>query len=163
MYAFEILSSLFMLVCSVLGIVCALIFLSVVIIDRQCRTMTTLLVLNSVIAGFVLNTVYTSQAFYQLTNDGNDKLCEFRGFLLHGTCGLLYHTFCIQALYRLVVTLPVRQQYLRSKHVIIFIVLLQWLISSTFGLPILLNGQIKYQAGSRICQVNRFKIYILYF
>jgi len=62
-------------------------------------------------------------------------------------------------LYRLFATMPTqRQQYLRSKHTTLFIVVIQWLISLTFGLPILLNGQIKYQAGSRICQVDRFEI-----
>jgi hypothetical protein len=161
MDVFEILSSLFMLLCSVSGIICTLIFISVIIIDRQCRTMTALLVFNSIIAGFIVNIVYACQALYQLVSDEEDKLCVFRGFLLHITCGLLYHTFCVQALYRLVVTMPVQQQYLRSKPVVLFIVLLQWLISLTFGLPILLNGQIKYQAGSRICQVEIFVLYFL--
>jgi hypothetical protein len=158
MDAFGILSSLFMFLCSVFGIVCALIFISVVIIYRQCRTMTTLLVLNSIIAGFVANIVYACQALYQLISDENDKLCVFRGFLLHDTCGLLYHTFCVQALYRLSATTSAQERYFRSKRVIMYIVLLQWLISLNFGLPILLNGQIKYQAGSRICQVDRFEI-----
>lgn len=156
MNAFEILSSLFMLICSLLGIICTIIFISVVIIDRQCRTMTTLLVLNSIIAGLVVNIVYTCQSIYQLITDEEDQLCAFRGFLLHSTCGLLYHTFCVQALYRLFATMPTRQRYLRSKSVTIFIVILQWLISLTFALPIYLNNQIKYQAGSRICQVDKF-------
>jgi hypothetical protein len=43
-----------------------------------------------------------------------------------------------------------------------FILLFQWLICLTFGLRILLTGRIKFQVGSRICQVDRFKIYILY-
>jgi hypothetical protein len=159
MDVFEILSSLFMLLCSVFGIICVFIFISVIIIDRQCRTMTTLLVLNSIIAGFVINTVYTCQAVYQLVCDQEDKLCVFRGFLLHAGCGLVYHTFCVQALYRLFVTMPVQQQYLRSKNLVLFIVLLQWLISLTFALPILLNGQIKYHVNSRICQVEMFVSY----
>jgi hypothetical protein len=161
MHPFEILSSLFILFCSILGIVCTLIFIRVVIIDRQCRTMTTLLVLNSIIAGFVANIAYACQALYQLISDGNDNLCVFRGFLLHETCGLLYHTFCVQAFYRLSATKPAHQQCLRSKRIITFIIVLQWFISLTFGLPILLNNQIKYQAGSRICQVDQFEI--LYF
>jgi hypothetical protein len=154
MNAFEIPSSVFMLLCSLLGIICTLIFISVVILDRQCRTMTVLLVLNSIIAGLVVNIVYTCQALYQLTTDGNDELCVFRGFLLHGTCGLLYHTFCVQAFYRLFTTISIQERYLRSKRIILFIVLLQWLISLTFGLPILLMGHIKYHSGSRICQVD---------
>ena len=151
-----------MLLCSILGVICAVIFITVLIIDRQCRTMTTLLVLNSIMGGFIVNIVYTCQTLYQLTTDENDKLCVFRGFLLNATSGLLYHTFCIQALFRLFVTIPVRRQYFRSKHVIMFIILIQWFISLTFGLPILVNGRIKFQAGSRICQVDRFMIYIFH-
>ncbi len=159
MQAFEIISSLCMLLCSVLGTGCSLIFIRVLIIDRQCRTMTTLLVLNSVIAGFIVNVVCTCQSIYQLVSDENDKLCEFRGFLLHGACGLLYHTFCVQALHRIFSTIAIQRQYLRSKRVIKVIVLFQWLISSTFALPILLDGRIKFQAGSRICQVKKFETY----
>jgi hypothetical protein len=116
--------------------------------------MTVLLVLNSIIAGFVVNIVHACQALYQLINDGNDKLCAFRGFLLYGTSGLLYHTFCVQAFYRLFTTLSIQERYRRSKRVIMLIVFFQWLISLTFALPILLTGRIKYQSGSRICQVD---------
>jgi hypothetical protein len=159
MNSFEIPSSIFILLCSIFGIVCALIFISILILDRQSRTMTVLLVLNSILAGLIVNIVYASQALYQLIGDGNDRLCAFRGLLIHDTCGLLYHTFCVQAFYRLLTTISIQERYLRSKCVIIFIVFIQWLISFTFGLPILLTGRIKYQAGSRVCQVDL----ILYF
>ena len=154
MNPFEIPSSIFILLCSILGIICALIFITIVILDRQSRTMTVLFVLNSILAGLVVNIVYACQAFYQLIGDGNDELCAFRGYLLHDTCGLLYHTFCVQAFYRLLTTISIQERYLRSKRVILFVVFVQWLISFAFGLPILLTGRIKYQAGSRICQVD---------
>ncbi|CAF3193215.1 unnamed protein product [Rotaria sp. Silwood2] len=159
MDSFEILSDLFMLLCNLLGIGCALIFISVLIIYRQCRKITTLLVLNSIIAGFIVNVVCIYQVIYQLTSDGNDKLCVLRGFLLQSGCGLLYHTFCVQALHRFFATVPERRQYLRSKCVILFIVLLQWFISLTFSLPILVGGRIKFQAGYRICQVSMHDLY----
>jgi uncharacterized membrane-anchored protein len=154
MYILDFLSSLFMLLCSIFGIVCALIFISVLIINRQCRTMTIALVLNSIIAGLVVNIVYACQSMYQFFIDESDKLCVFRGFLVHSTRGLFYHTFCVQALYRVFATLFSRRRCLRSKRVFICIVLFQWLISLTFALPILLDGRIKYQPGSRICQVG---------
>jgi hypothetical protein len=161
MDVFEILSSVSMLLCSVFGVGCSLIFISVFIIDRQCRTMTTYLVLNSIIAGFIVNVVYTCQSVYQLTSDGNDALCVIRGFLLHGACGLLYHTFCVQALYRLFATIALHRQYLRSKRVIKLIVSVQWLISLTFALPMLLGGRIQFQPESRVCQVNRYESFPL--
>ncbi|CAF1397059.1 unnamed protein product [Rotaria sordida] len=161
---FEILSYLFMLLYSLFGIGCALIFINVLIIYCQCRTMTIFLVFNSIIAGFTVNIVCVCQVMYQLTSDGNDKLCVLRGFLIESGCGLLYHTFCVQAFYRLFSTIPKRREYLQSKCSIIFIVLLQWLISFTFGLPILIVDRIKFQMDYRICQISMHDLYgFIYF
>ncbi|CAF4841275.1 unnamed protein product [Rotaria sp. Silwood1] len=142
-----------------LGIGCAFIFIIILIIYRQCRTITTLLILNSIIAGFIVNVMYVYQVISQLTSDGNDKLCILRGFLLQSGCGLLYHTLCVQALYRFFATIPKRQQYLQSKYTITFIVLVQWFISITFNLPILIDGRIKFQVNYRVCQVLMQDLY----
>ncbi|CAF1310255.1 unnamed protein product [Rotaria sp. Silwood1] len=141
------------------GIGCAFIFIIILIIYRQCRTITTLLILNSIIAGFIVNIMYVYQVISQLTSDGNDKLCKLRGFLLQSGCGLLYHTLCVQALYRFFATIPKRQQYLQSKYTITFIVLVQWFISITFNLPILIDGRIKFEVNYRICQVSMQDLY----
>lgn len=154
MPVFEYLSSILMLLGSLVGMFCGIVFIGVLTVNRHCRTSTTFFGLNSVIAGLITTFVYACQACYQLSSARRDALCVFRGFLLHATCGLLYHTFCIQAFYRLLVTIPTRRLYFRSRGVIKLLVLVQWLISATFGLPILCRGQIKFHASGRICQVS---------
>ncbi|CAF3777871.1 unnamed protein product [Rotaria socialis] len=117
-----------MMLSSALGIDCALIFISILIIYCQSRSMATLVGFNSAIAGSIVNVVFVCQ------------LCVFRGFLVHSSCGLLYHSFCVQALYRLLGTIPERQPYLQSECTITCIILVQWLVSLNFALPRLLNG-----------------------
>ncbi|CAF4122673.1 unnamed protein product, partial [Adineta steineri] len=113
-----------------------------------------MLAFNSAIAGIIVNVTCCCQAIYQLTSDGNDKLCSFRGFLLHAAAGLLYQTLCVQALHRLFVVVCATRRYLRSTKVIAFITIIQWLLSITFGIPALVIGRIVYQSGSRICQAS---------
>ncbi|UJR17321.1 hypothetical protein I4U23_004216 [Adineta vaga] len=113
-----------------------------------------MLAFNSAIAGLIINITCACQAIYQLTTDGNDILCSFRGFLLHAASGLLYQTLCVQTVHRLFVVVFAAQRYLRSKQVIVCITIFQWLLSITFGIPALILGRIVYQPGSRICQAS---------
>ncbi|CAF1094933.1 unnamed protein product [Adineta steineri] len=151
---FEILSSIFMLSCSILGIICSLLLISVMITVRRHCTPIVVISLNTAVAGFVINTIYASQAIYQMISDSSDVLCVFRGFLLHTSTGLFYHTLCIQAIYRLFVTVFAQRRNLQSNYTIIPIVVIQWIISSSFGIPILLTRRIRFYAEGRICQVS---------
>ena len=160
MDVFDWVSSVLMVISNTFGIGCALIFITIVVFHRQCHTTTVLLILNSVVAGFISNLVCGSQAIYQLIGDGNDTLCILRGYLLYSATGLLYHTLCVQALHRLFVTVLATRRYLQSKRTIIIIVIVQWLISGCFVLPILLSGRIKYNPGSRICLVSVKSIFL---
>ncbi len=153
MNTFQILSSVFIFLCSTMGVVCCVIFIFIVAIDRRCRTLIILITLNSILAGFITNIIYASQAIYQMLSDTPDILCPFRGFLLHCSTGLFCHTLYIQTLYRLFVTVFAQRRYLQSKRVIMSIVMIQWFISITFAIPILLLGRIKFQADGQICQV----------
>lgn len=154
MEMFETLSSVLMLICSIFSIICTIVFILIVAINRQCHTTNTLLVLNSTIAGFIGSITYLCQSIYQLIDIGNDVLCPIRGFLVHIGTGLLYHALCIIACQRLIVTVYSTRRSLQTTRFTIFIVVLQWLISWTYGLPFLLTGDIKYQEDSRICEVK---------
>ena len=151
---FELVTSLMMLISGVLGIGFSITFIIIVIFHSQCHTMTILLVLNSVVAGFISNLVGTSQAIYQLKGDGNDTLCILRGYFLYTSTGLLYHTLCVQGLQRFFIVVLSRRRYLQSKKVTFIIVSIQWLISGSFVLPIVLGGRINYIPSSRICLVS---------
>jgi hypothetical protein len=151
---FEQVSSILMLISSIFGIGFVTIFIIIVAFHQHCHTTTILLVLNSVLAGLICNFVSGSQALYQLTGDGNDSLCILRGYLLYSSTGLLYHTLCVQGLHRFFVTVLAARRYLQSKRVILIVVIVQWVISSLFVLPIVLTGRIKYNPGSRICLVR---------
>jgi len=154
MVVFETLSSILMIVCSIFGIICALIFIIIVAIQRPCHKLTILLVLNSTIAGLIANMTCLSQATYQLIDLGNDTLCTIRGLFLQTSTGILYHTLCVQALYRLFVTVYSTRRYLQTIRFNISMVVIQWIFSTTFGLPIFFLNRIRYQSGSRICQVK---------
>ncbi len=157
---FEKASSTLMLMSSIFGVGCATVFIIIVIIYQQCHTTTILLVLNSVLAGLISNSVCGSQAIYQLIGNSNDALCILRGYLLYSSTGLLYHTLCVQSFHRFFVTVLTARRYLQSKQVILTVVVVQWIISSCFVLPIVLGGRIKYNPGSRICLVCTNNIFL---
>lgn len=150
----EVLSSTLMLLFSIIGVLCAVLFIIVVFRHRHLHKVAIMLALNSAVAGVIINTVCACQAVYQLIGDGNDHLCAFRGFLLHAATGLLYQALCVQTFHRFVVVVFAARRYLQSKRVMLLLVLLQWLISSAFGIPALVLGRVIYQPGSRICQVR---------
>lgn len=152
-YTFEILSSLFMVLFSTIGVICSSIYIGRVITIRRRWTLAILIDINSAFAGFIINIIYISQAVYQLLTDVPDVLCAFRGSLLNFATGLFYHTLCIQAFYRLSVIVFAKRRYLQSKRFILSIIIIQWFISITFSIPILLIDRIKFQTESRICQV----------
>ncbi|UJR14351.1 hypothetical protein I4U23_001347 [Adineta vaga] len=154
MNVFETVSSILMIVCCTFGIFFAFVFIIIVMFHRRCHTLTIFLVLNSTIAGLIANLTCISQAIYQLLDVGNDRLCNIRGLLLQIGTGVLYHTLCVQAFYRLFVTVYSTQQYLQTTRFIILMVLIQWIFSASFGLPIFFTNRITYQSGSRICQVS---------
>jgi hypothetical protein len=120
---FEIVSSLLMLMSSIFGIGCSSIFIIIVAFHPQCHTITILLVLNSVIAGFISNLICGSEAIYQLKGDGNDRLCVLRGYFLYSSTGLLYHTLCVQGLQRFFATVLATRRYLQSTRVILISVI----------------------------------------
>lgn len=151
---FGIFSSLVMIICSIFGIICAVIFILIVKTHRPCQTLNILLVLNSTIAGFIANVTCMCQSIYQLLEIGNDILCPFRGYMLQTGTGLLYHTLCVQTFYRLIVTVYSTRRSLQTKRFNIFMVITQWVISCIFALPYLLTNGFKYQSLSLICQVQ---------
>lgn len=146
-----------MIVSSIFGIICAFIFILIVITNNQCHTIMVYLVLNSTIAGLIANITCFTQGIYQLLDLGHDYLCTIRGLLLQVTTGILYHTLCIQALHRLFVTVYSNRGYLQTKRSNICMITIQWMFSILFGLPIYFTNRIQYQPGSRICQVKEKK------
>jgi hypothetical protein len=147
-------SSLLMAISNGFGVICALIFIAIVIRHRHCHTSTILLAFNSVVAGLISNTVCGIQAIYQLTGDGKDQFCVLRGYLFLSATGLMYHTLCVQALYRFFLIVIPTRPYLQSNRVQVAMVVIQWLFSWSFVLPIVCDGRIRYNPGSRICLVS---------
>jgi hypothetical protein len=62
--------------------------------------MTILLVFNTIVTGFIVDTTSLCQAIYQIINVMEDILCPFPCFLLHVETAFLYRTLYVQALHR---------------------------------------------------------------
>lgn len=150
----ETFSSWVMISFTLLGIICALIFIVTVIRHRRSHTTTNLLVFNTAVAGLLSGTIAGSQAIYQLVTDKEDYLCQFRGYLMFCASGFLYHTLCVQAIHRLFIIVLSTRRDLQSKKTIIGIVIIQWTISALFPLPVFLTKRLRYNPGSRICSVG---------
>lgn len=154
MELFETVSSILMIVYSVFGIVCAFIFIIITCLDCNCHRLTVLLVLNSTVAGFIASTTCIAQAIHQLIDRTDDYLCAFRGYLLQSSTAMVYHTLCVQALHRLFVTVYSTRRSLQKNQVSVIMIILQWIISVTFALPLFVTKRMPYHEGSQICQVK---------
>lgn len=145
----------------VLGVLCSVIFMTTVIRHHRCHTTTIMLAFNTNVAGLICNLAAGIEVMYQLASDKEDYLCLFRGYLFHASTGLLYHTLCIQAIHRTFVIVLASRKYLQSKLCISILVIVQWIISICFFLPLVFSGDVPYKPESRICTVGSYSIRIL--
>jgi hypothetical protein len=129
--------------------------IGILVFRRQHLTINALLVLNCTIAGLITNVTDSSQAVYQLANNGADALCIFRGYMLYTSSGLLFHSLVLQAIYRLFVNIFASRRFFQSTNVILLMLSFQWLFSWTFCLPIVIPERISYDVDNAICQVGR--------
>lgn len=150
---FQFVSSMLMMISSFLGIISALIFIVISLSETRCQSVTIRLVLNSTVAGLLANLICNIQSIYQLLNIGHDQLCTIRGFFLHASIGLFYHSLCVQAFHRLFVTVYSTRRILQSTYFTLSMIIAQWIFSSVFALPIFFLNRIIYYDQSRICQV----------
>ncbi len=146
------------IICTILAIILAVIFLFIVAIDKTCHTVPMMLVANSCVIELIFGSNLLGMAVFVLENDlkqiqYQDSLCMFRGYMVFAACSLQNYSYLLQAIYRYVVVVyPARLTY-QSARFQIFLICLTWICGIVYPIPILFTNQIKYNVDNQTCAI----------
>jgi hypothetical protein len=159
---------IFNVICLILVIILAMIFLFVVTIDKTCHTVPMMLVANSCLAELILASDLLGMGIVALDNDlkqiqYQDRLCIFRAYLTLVAVSLQSYSYLLQAIYRYVVVVyPARLNY-QSARCQISLICLTWSCAIIYPIPIILTDQIKYFADNQMCQIPLHLSFLIIF
>ncbi|UJR34781.1 hypothetical protein I4U23_027560 [Adineta vaga] len=136
------------------GLFSSIIFISIVASQHELRqNLALLLAANLSMGGLVFCGPFMIQVSYMLINSVPDRFCSFRGYLY--VTGLVY-TFqatTLQTVHRLFVTVFVHHRQLQNRWLFLFLALIQFLVSLTALLPLLLGGHFAYLHDGKVCYI----------
>ena len=150
-------TDILMITSSSLAALLAALSLSIILIDKTCRTVPMMLVANTCLIELLFATDMFALALFTLNNDlkqirYQDALCVTRAILGYMTPLLQNFSFLIQAIYRyLAVVYPSRLFYQSAKFQG-FMICLLWIFGLLYTVSVLVFGKIKYLDSDQICQ-----------
>ncbi|CAF0804341.1 unnamed protein product [Adineta steineri] len=146
-------------ICLILVIILALIFLFIIIFDKTCHTVPMILIANSCLAELVLAIDLFWMAVFTLDNDlkqqqYEDLFCKYRGYISYVTCFAQNYSYFLQAIYRYLTIVYPSRLFWQSKRVQIFLIIFSWIIAFICVFPQLFTGRIIYQVDDQMCQMS---------
>ena len=146
------------IICIVLGILLAALFLVTIIRDRTCHTMQMLFVANSCLIGLIFGTLILGMRVATLKNDlqqfaYRDDLCNFRGYFGYATCSIQNASYLLQALYRYLLVVHRSRVLFRTLKFQLLLILATWLFGLLYPLVFMFNGELVYNVDNQICQL----------
>ena len=157
-----------MMGCSIYVVILAAIFSLIVIRDKNCRTVSMLLVLNSFLAEFLFGSIMFSMALFTLSNDLSrrfeaDSLCVFRGYLSYALSAARSYSYLLQSMYRYTTVVHPTRLVVRSIRFQLTLIALAWFISVIHPFPFLFTEQIHYNPANQVCHMPLHNyLYIFY-
>ncbi len=155
-----------MIVCTLLSLILAAVFIFIIVTDKTCHTVSMMLVANSYVASLVAACLLLSLCIFTLQNDlkqiyYQDSLCVFRGYLDYVISALFINSFLIQASHRYVTVVhPTRLFWLSAKCQAL-VICGMWIFAFIF--PFLFTGEIIYNVDNQICLLPfRFSFSVIY-
>ena len=165
-----------MIIFTAFATVSALIFLSIIIVDKTCHSVSMALVANSCLAELVFGSDMLAMALFTLQNDlkqihYQDSLCISRGFLGYIVTILQNYSYLLQAIYRYFIVVYPARLFCQSIRFQMFLVCSIWILGFLCPILYVLTDVIKYNADNQICQMplglsffniyNAFCVYLI--
>jgi hypothetical protein len=157
-----------MIISLILAIISSLIFLLIIAHDKTNRTVQTMLICDSCLAGLFLGCVLLGGSVFSLQNDTKqiqyqDLLCVFRAYLVYVAYFSQYYSYLLQAIYRYIIIVYSTRISWQSTRFQASLIALKWVFSFVYPFPFLFTGHIIYLPNSQICQVPvGFSLPIMY-
>jgi hypothetical protein len=147
-----------MIICTTFVVVFALIFLSIIILDKTCHTIPMMLIANSCLAEFIFGIVMFSMVLFTFENDlkqieYQDSFCIFRGFIGYVVTVLQNYSYLLQAIYRYITVVYPNRLFWQSARIQAFLICFIWILGFLCPIPYVITGEIKYNVDNQICQM----------
>jgi hypothetical protein len=157
-----------MIICTVITIILATLFLSIIALNKTCRTVPMMLIANSCLAELVFACSTLSMASFTLQNDMKqiqyqNSLCLFGGYMSYMSTGIQSYSYLLQAIYRYIIIVYPFRLFWQSAQFQGLLICLTWICGIIYPIPIVLKSQIIYLVDDQICQMPpRFSFLIIF-
>lgn len=147
-----------MIICTGFVIFVSLIVLLITMFDKTNRTISMILLWNSLIAEMVFACVMCSMAIFSFENDRKqieyeDCLCIFRGYMSYAISAVRSHSYFLHSIYRYMIILHPSNRYFQSQRFQLCLIIFTWFISLIHPFPFLLTNQIEYNFSNQVCHI----------
>ncbi|CAF3197359.1 unnamed protein product [Rotaria sp. Silwood2] len=163
------------IICCIIAVILALIFLLVIIFDKICQTVGMILLTNSCLAELIFGSDLLAMVLFTLYTDFKqiyfyDSFCLLLGYISYMSVGIQNYSYLLQAIYRYILIVYPSRLFYQSVRFQIFLISLTWICCIIYPIPLVFTGQIKYLVDDQICQMplqlsfltifNAFYIYL---
>ena len=148
---------------SILGLLCGMIFLLLILIDRTFHTVTYMLLGNVIISCcfylLIVLSNHTNALFFQTLSI---ESCRFVSYLMISCASSISYSLMLQSISRLFFIVYYRHRKILTFEVHIFLLICIWLISlSVSPLPAYLLNGLRYNPSLYLCDVNINSIFVI--
>lgn len=156
------------IVCIVLVIILAVLYLFIILLDKTCHTVPMMLVANTCLIALLAGCCILNMCVFTIENDlkqrnYQDPLCIFRAYTAYVSCALFNFSFLLQAVYRYVTIVYPTHFGWQSAKIQALLICLVWIFSFTYPLTFMFTNEIAYNVDNQMCQLPfRFSFSIIY-
>jgi len=156
------------LMCIMITITIALMFLVIIALNKTCQTVPMMLVANTCVAQLVCVCTALGLVVFTLKNDMKrieyqDSFCVFRAYINYGMTVIQNHSYNLQAIYRYMTVIHPSRFVWQSRRFQVCLIIITWLFGLLAFLTFLFTGDIKYNIENQICQAPlRLSFIIIY-
>lgn len=157
-----------MIICTSFVVLISFLFILLILFDKKSRSVSTMLLSNSLISELIFASVMLSMSIFTLENDikkleYEDNLCIFRGYMSYSISSVRSHSYLLQSIYRYISVIYPSNSFYQTYHFQFILICLTWFLSLIHPLPFILTKQIKYNVNNQVCHMSlNNSFYIFY-
>jgi hypothetical protein len=146
------------IICNVLVIGLATLFLFVIIFDKTCHTVAMMLIANSCLAKLIFSIDLLSASIFSIENDlkeieYEDSFCIFRCYMGYAACSVVNYSYLLQGIYRYVTVIYPTRLFWRSGKIQMLLICITWIIGFSYSIVFIFTNEIIYNVDNQICQL----------
>jgi len=147
-----------MVVCTTLVIILAILFVSIIILDKTCHTVPMMLVVNSCLTVLLFGSSLLSLCLFTLENDlkqieYEDSLCIVRAYIIYAATAIVNDSFLIQSIYRYVIVVYPNRLFFQSAGFQFLTICVTWIVGFLYPTAFIFLDGVVYNIDNQICQI----------